>query len=128
MANMCMNTLYITGPEADIDACCDHVRDGVRPFSLLKAYPPQDPDAWDIGPWQEVNHGTRGTAVFLRSRRIGPRSLMYDFETRWTPSLGVTEHLSRVFPRLVFTHHYNEPQLAVVGRSRFKAGVMTGRP
>jgi hypothetical protein len=64
--------------------------------------------------WAVNNWGSKWSEQNFDSA-IVPLGLQMGFDSAWDPTLKGTKHLSKLFPRFVFGHSYDEPGTSFMG-------------
>ena len=107
MPNWCENKIWVRGNTSELDRLVEFISSEEREFDFQKVLPyPEDSDINEHD-WRIDNWGTRSQPdeplvyVYGGEAEIG-------FLTAWSPSLGITQTLSELFPRLEFEHGYEE--------------------
>jgi len=131
MPNWCDNTLVIFAPDGEEPRLLEveellRVEGSVISFRKVLPVPPEveEADDWLVGyNWRVNNWGTKWDVnpEMVEFER-GDRELIYRFSTAWAPPEPVAEHLSRLFPTLVFGLAWDEPGMDFGGYAMFRAG------
>ncbi len=109
MPNWCLNSIYIEGPEKEIEKFEEYVSTNKSTFSLHKIIPMPDKEKENWYEWCWENWGTKWE---IDERYIeksgGNRELQYMFDTAWAPPVPVYEHLVNKFPKLIIEWFYQD--------------------
>lgn len=106
MANVCSNTVLITGP-----------KDEVKKFDDLITS--ADKDLLEVFPW--FTEDTRGYGTSYRSMQ-GDDCLMICFDSKWSPPEIELRQLSQHYPKLRFTVNAQEPAMEVFCKLEYENG------
>ncbi len=133
MPNYCFNGFSIIGnDQEEIDRFHDFILASGRPFDFNLFIPaPADADEQsrfktnvtdegteivDFYDWYVDNWGTDvRNACDVEIYVYRPNVLYINFETAWSPPLGVFEKMGQMFPTLAFTGCYDEPDMGING-------------
>lgn len=148
MPNWCHNRLEIRGTAADIGSLREAVSWDDNPFDFERVLPTPDTfsghdpgllgqtlaamggadtEPWDRFSWRKKHWGC-GAAPdpdeMIEWIEVGGAVplVRIDFDTPWTPPLGVLRELSRQHPSLVVTLAYEEPGVGFGGLVSWTAG------
>jgi hypothetical protein len=65
--------------------------------------------------WEVFNWGCKCGPHVVALNRLGPEEMSYDFDTPWTPPLEFVKRASLLFPLLIFTLKFCEPNTDLEG-------------
>jgi hypothetical protein len=123
MANVCKNTLAVTGPAEDISRFRELGSDPSvnTDLSLGKFCPVPDNQPDGGYRWCIENWGCRSDIhAFLKVD--AEDYLEYDFESPWSPPVPWLKPVSSMFPALEFRLKYDEPGMGFMGVAKAHEG------
>jgi len=148
MPNWCSNEIKIHGTKEDVDAFEQHLSKSKIPFdfNLFLPYPEEfkvlddayaEAEAagipWDKLPksgyeqggydWCVNQWGTKWNLQDASVNRDCDQDLSGNFDTAWSPPIGVLQAMSEKFPALTFTLTYWEGEMCFAGISTFSNGI-----
>lgn len=121
MPNWCNNILEINGgSERDLVAVAAMLSDNDTPFQSIHPVP----DGVDAYDWRIENWGTKWDADCFDLCISDDGTMFANFDTGWSPPIGVMTRLAELFPSLSFRLLYEEGGAAFTGCARFEGGGM----
>ena len=142
MPNWCFNHLTVTGPAEDVARFQEQAA-GFRPWHSPEAG--QAPDLLNFHSllpipaevltagyapagynWERHHWGCKWGACHAALVDKWEGGVFYEFDTAWSPPLPLVQHVSRVWPTLVFVLDYEDPRMGFKGVSRAEGGVLEG--
>jgi len=106
MPNNCGNTVYIIGPEQDLNLFAEK--------QLAFSYFHPAPQNTDIE-WCYENWGTKWDPYDIVIERNGPNGIEFNFTTAWSPPIPFLTHLLAQYPSCWMKLTYGEPMVMVAG-------------
>lgn len=148
MPNWCENRLTISGQEQGLDIFIEFAKGKDSELSantfipypkefaemdrVARDYMKEHPDDWAGRPKDGFNHGgyewccenwgTKWDFGESMADRINPNTLMYCFDTAWSPPVPVIEAMGKMFPDLSFKLEYWEPGCGFQGKFIVQGG------
>lgn len=130
MPNWCFNTLYIQGPQEDLD----NFYDGIKSFkedeedeggdiSIFNSYIPM-PIYGANCDWQMSNWGCKWGDCSTTIEDSGQDCLEFKYDTPNTPGNIAVLNISKQFPTLQFYVEYAEPNMNFRGFMECEAGAI----
>jgi hypothetical protein len=80
----------------------------------------EDEDATSFMGWHAVNWGTKWNACYSKVDNVDENTLLYRFDTAWSPPIRVFAKMVDMFPNLTFTILFGEEGMFFSGRVRVK--------
>lgn len=121
MPNWCNNILEInSGSERDLAGVAALLCDNDTPFQSIHPVP-EGVDAYD---WRIDNWGTKWDADSFDVNLCPDGTLSANFDTAWSPPIGVMTRLAERFPSLSFRLFYEEGGAGFTGCATFEGGRM----
>lgn len=132
MANRCYNILTITGNHESLLSLLDYVKsnEGVLDFNRIIPYQiERDQSAAGAAEqieiesdWRVEHWGSKWNATDPSLKWENDEKVIFEFDTAWAPSIPITIALSKKYPDLFFTHHYDVSRM----ETRGTATIITG--
>jgi hypothetical protein len=136
MPNWCVNQLTVRGPSAEL-ARFKSQAVGHYPWSTAEergAEPPNPLNFHSLVPipeeilrsayndaaynWEKENWGNKWGACDVGLLDEWPESLVYSFNTAWSPPIAFLQKVCRQWPVLTFILEYDEPGIGFKGLAR----------
>lgn len=136
MPNHVFNVLKVSGPKQEVNRFILHAEglypwDTANKLELLSCAsfipPPKDAieNYGEIGyHWAVANWGTKWGCYDI-DRHIGKRSVLYIFQSAWSPPVPVIYRMVMNFPKLRFSLHYREGAMGFQGWVKGYKGQIT---
>jgi len=120
MPNWCVNEVTFTG--GDEEAIKASVASGDNKFDFNKVLPRPESEEDNWYCWNNMNWDTKwnSSEAFCISQG-------WVFDTAWSPSLKVTQTLSKKFPNVEFIHSYYEGGVGFTGEDIYLNGEIISR-
>jgi hypothetical protein len=77
--------------------------------------------------WNVANWGTKWNVSDVQADECSDTTLMYVFDTAWSPPTLVVEALAEKFPNLEFLLDYEEPGMSFWGEMEWSEGELIGQ-
>lgn len=103
MSNSCDNRITVEGSAEEMAALLAALRSGQAGADLLRLIPPEDLP-YELDDFAECG--------------------VFDFDSRWSPAVYISEELSQAFPGLTFRHEYEESGSEFSGYEVYQGGVL----
>jgi len=106
MPNNCGNTVYIIGPEQDLNLFAE------KQLAFSYFHPAPINNAID---WCYENWGTKWDPYDIVIERNGPNGIEFNFTTAWSPPIPFLRHLLVQYPSCWIKLNYGEPMMMFAG-------------
>src|SRR3990167_965357 len=142
MPNWCSNDITVSGSREDLKEFEkwfneEFYKEGDLNYEAVTPYPIvywikdniksdiYKSDGYNSGghDWCNNNWGTKWEGVGCSGLIVRKRSMIFSFDTAWSPSIPITNKLSQGFPNLKFTHKFYECCAGYKGKYTAKGGL-----
>lgn len=126
MANYCYNKITIKGEQGAIREMLSFTfgekENAPFHFDTISPVPEELSGNPDLGYWWRLDHwGTRSGPMEL-SIETFPHQTVVEFDTAWSPAVGIVEELAKKFPNLTFIIQYEESGCDFSGARKYENG------
>jgi hypothetical protein len=122
MPNWCNNELRADGEKKDIQALQEYLLKGNNELDFTLILPPPDNESdaeWYISKW-----GTKWEPECIWANWFDD-NVCFEFETAWSPPVGIVQALASKFPMLKWELYYDEEGLNFSGLMIWENGNKT---